>query len=114
MSKIEIISSKEYAAFIERYSDKKGKFSHQLMNKELIQFAAKSGVVNKKITEKMDTDIIIRYIVRAKAALITKNKAMDDDMLTAFIEVIDTICNRSAFKELNAYLRGRLSRKRKK
>jgi len=26
---------------------------------------------------------------------------------------IDDICKRSAFKELNAYLRGRLSRKRK-
>ena len=111
---IDIISSAEYAAFIEKYSDKKGRFSHQLMNKELMQFAAKSGVVGKKLAEKEDVDVIVRYVVGAKAADLARNKGMDDEMLTAFIETIDSICTRSAFKELNAYLRGRLSRKRKK
>ena len=111
---INIIGSKEYAAFIEKYSDKKGRFSHQLMNKELMQFAAKSGVVKKKIEDKLDTELIVRYVVQTKAAEMAKNKAMDDEMLTAFIETIDSICTRSAFKELNAYLRGRLSRKRAK
>jgi len=111
---IDVISSAEYAAFIEKFSDKKGKFSHQLMNKELMQFASKSGVVSKKIAEKEDTDLIVRYVVRSKAAILSRKKEMNDDMLTAFIETIDSICTRSAFKELNAYLRGRLSRKRKK
>ena len=111
---IDVITSAEYAAFIEKFSDKKGRFSHQLMNKELMQLASKSGVVSKKIADKLDTDVIIRYIVRRKAADLTRNKGMDDDMLTAFIETFDSICTRSAFKELNAYLRGRLSRKRKK
>ena len=111
---IDIISSKEYAAFIEMYSDKKGRFSHQLMNKELMQFAAKSGVVGKKLAEKEDVDVIVRYVVKSKAATLARNKEMSEDMLTAFIETIDSICTRSAFKELNAYLRGRLSRKRKK
>jgi len=111
---IAIITSKEYAAFIEKYSDKKGRFSHQLMNKELMQFAAKSGVVGKKLAEKVDVDTIVRYVVKSKAAILSRKKEMDEDKLTAFIETIDSICTRSAFKELNAYLRGRLSRKRKK
>ena len=111
---IDVISSAEYASFIEKYSDKTGKFSHQLMNKELMQFAAKSGVVSKKIAEKEDTELIVRYVVRSKAAILSRNKEMNDEMLTAFIETIDSICTRSAFKELNAYLRGKLSRKRKK
>jgi len=110
---ITIIGSKEYAAFIEKYSDKKGRFSHQLMNKELMQFAAKSGVIKKKLEEKEDIDLMVRYVVRTKAAEMSRNKDMDDEMLTAFIETIDSICTRSAFKELNAYLRGKLSRKRK-
>jgi len=110
---IDIISSKEYAVFIEKFSDKKGRFSHQLMNKELMQFASKSGVVKKKVEEKEDTDLMVRYIIRTKAAEMARTKAMDDDMLTAFIDTIDSICTRSAFKELNAYLRGRLSKKRK-
>ena len=111
---INIIASAEYAAFIEKYSDKKGRFSHQLMNKELMQFAAKSGVVSKKLAEKESVDFIVRYVVRSKAAILAKNREMDDEMLTAFIETIDSICTRSAFKELNAYLRSRLSRKNKR
>jgi len=111
---IDIISSAEYAAFIEKYSDKKGRFSHQLMNKELMQFAARSGVVSKKLAEKEDIEKIVRYVVRSKAAILAKRKEMDDETLTAFIETIDSICTRSAFKELNAYLRDRLSRRRKK
>jgi len=111
---IAIITSAEYAAFIEKYSDKKGRFSHQLMNKDLMQFAAKSGVVRKKLAEKEDVDSIVRYVVKSKAADLARNKGMDDDVLTAFIETIDSICTRSAFKELNAYLRGRLSRKSRK
>jgi len=109
---IAVITSAEYAAFIEKYSDKTGKFSHQLMNKDLIQFAAKSGVVSKKLAEKEKVDLISRYVVRSKAANLARKKDMDDEMLTAFIEVIDSICTRSAFKELNAYLRSRLSRKK--
>ena len=111
---IDIISSAEYAAFIEKYSDKKGRFSHQLMNKELMQFAARSGIVSKKLAEKEDIETIVRYVVRSKAAILAKRKEMDDETLTAFIETIDSICTRSAFKELNAYLRDRLSRRRKK
>jgi len=111
---IDIITSAEYAAFIEEFSDKKGRFSHQLMNKELMQFAARSGVVSKKLAENESVDFIVRYIVRAKAAKFSRQKEMDDDMLTAFIETIDDICTRSAFKELNAYLRGRMSRKKKR
>jgi len=111
---IDVIASAEYAAFIENYSDKKGRFSHQLMNKALMQFAARSGAVSKKLAAKEDMDMIVRYIVRSKAATLSRRKAMDDEMLTAFIDTIDSICERSAFKELNAYLRARVSRKRKK
>ena len=111
---IDVISSAEYAAFIEKFSDKKGRFSHQLMNKDLMQFAARSGVVSKKLAEKEDTELIVRYVVRSKAAALSKRKEMDDDTLTAFIETIDSICTRSAFKELNAYLRERLSRRKRK
>ena len=111
---IDIISSAEYAAFIEKFSDKKGRFSHQLMNKELMQFAARSGAVSKMLSEKEKVDLIVRYVVRTKAAKLGKRKEMDDETLTAFIETIDDICTRSAFKELNSYLRDRMSRHRKK
>ena len=108
---IDVVASAEYKAFISSYTDKKGKFSYQLMNKDLMQFAAKSSVVRKKLAEKADVEDIVRYIVRSKAADLARNKGMDDEMLTVFIETFDSMDTRSAYKELRAYLRGKMSRK---
>ena len=113
-SDIDVMASKEYIEFVAQYTDKHNKFSYQLMNKELMQFAARSNIVSKKITEKDDVESIVRYIVRSKAADLARNKGMDDEMLTAFIDTLDSMETRSAFKELRAYLRDKKSRKRKR
>ena len=111
-AEIDVIASVEYREFLAQYTDKNSKFSYQLMNKELMQFAARSNIVSKKLTEKEDTDIIVRYIVKSKAADLARNKGMDEEMLTAFIDTFDSMDTRSAFKELKAYLRGRMSRRK--
>ncbi|MCL1816919.1 MAG: hypothetical protein FWG43_04890 [Clostridiales bacterium] len=107
---IEVVESIEYKEFIAQYTDKADKFSYQLMNKDLIQFAAKSTIVGKMIVEKTEIETIIRYIIRSKAANLAGNNGMEDNLLTAFIETFDSMNTRSAFKELNAYLRGELSK----
>ena len=111
-AEIDIITSAEYKEFLAQYMDKNNKFSYQIMNKELMQFASRSSVVRKKLVEKEDVDSIIRYIVRSKAADLTRNRGMDDQMLTAFIDTLDSMDTRSAFKELAAHLRGKMSRKK--
>ena len=63
-AEIDVMASKEYKEFIAQFSDKNDKFSYQLMNKTLMQFAAKSSVVRKKLDEKESTDSITRYIIR--------------------------------------------------
>ena len=112
-AEIDVMASVEYREFIAQYTDKNDKFSYQLMNKDLMQFAAKSSVVGKKLAEKEDADLIVRYIVKSKAADLARNRGMDEDMLTAFIDTFDSMDTRSAFKELKAYLRGRVSRKKR-
>jgi len=109
----DVIESVEYKEFIAQYTDKNEKFSYQLMNKELMQFAAKSSVVNKMLSEKTAVDTIVMYIVKSKAADLAQNKGMDEVALTAFIDTFDSMNTRSAFKELKAYLRGRLSKVKK-
>ena len=111
-TEIDVIASTEYSEFIAQYTDKNGKFSYQLMNKELMQFASKSSVVSTKLAEKEDVDTIVRYIVKSKAADLARNRGMDENMLTAFIETFDSMNTRSAFKELRAHLRGKMSRKK--
>ena len=112
-TEIDVIASVEYREFIAQYTDKKGGFSYQLMNKELMQFAARSSVVGKMLAENEDADNIVRYIVKSKAADLARNRGMEDEMLTAFIDTFDSMDTRSAFKELKAYLRGRLTRRKK-
>ena len=110
---IDVISSVEYKEFIAQYTDKNNKFSYQLMNKDLMQFAGRSSIVRKKLEEKEDVDSIVRYIVKSKAADLARNRGMDDDMLTAFMDTLDSMDTRSAFKELISFLRDRMSRKRR-
>ena len=110
---IDIIASDEYKEFIAQYTDKNEKFSYQLMNKELMQFASKSSIVDKMLSEKAEIDTIVRYAINSKASDLTHNKGMDEEMLTAFIETFDSMNTRSAFKEFKAHLRGRLSKAKK-
>ena len=111
-AEIDVIASAEYREFIAQYTDKNEKFSYQLMNKDLIQFATRSSIVRKKLEENENTDSIVRYIVKSKAADLARNRGMDDEMLTAFIDTLDSMDTRSAFKELTAHLRGKTSRKK--
>ena len=108
---IDVVASAEYREFIAQYTDKNGKFSYRLMNKELMQFAARSSVVRKKLEDKENADEIVRYIVKSKAADLTHSRGMEEEMLTAFIDTFDSMDTRSAFKELKSYLRGKMSRR---
>jgi len=107
---IGIVLSAEYREFMARYTDKNGKFSYQLMNKDLMQFAAKSSIVGKMLADKAGVEAIVSYIVNARAADLARNKGMKKETLAAFIDVLDSMETRSAFKELRAYLRTRSSK----
>jgi hypothetical protein len=110
---IDVISSIEYENFIVAYTDKIGKFSYQLMNRDLMKFANNSSVVKSMIENKDKDDMITRYIIRSKAVKLAGTKSMDDEFLTAFIETFDSMDTRSAFRELNAHIRSRKSKARR-
>ena len=77
-----------------------------------MQFSAKSSVATKMLAEKTNVETIVKYVVNSKAAELARTKGMDEETLTAFIEMFDSMNTRSAFKELRAYLRGKMSRKK--
>ena len=110
---IDVIGSKEYKEVLAQYTDKNDKFSYQLMNKDFIQFAAKSSVVGNMLAENSGVDSIVRYVVKSKVATLANNNGMSDDMLTSFIDTFDSMNTRSAFKELRSNLRGKMSRRKK-
>jgi hypothetical protein len=102
-----MVNSPEYLAITKHFSDiNSQKFSFLRMNKEFIQFATKSKVVNKMIADKLGADAIVEYVVKNRAEFLSKNKqGLTDAEVKALIEILDEICVRSAFKELNAHVK---------
>ena len=97
--------SDEYQAIIDRYSDEKGKLNYTLMNKDFIQFAAKSKVVATMIGEGASQDEILTFIVKSRATTFAnKKESLDDNLVALLIETLDEIDPRSAFKELKAHI----------
>lgn len=93
---VDMVNSPEYEAFVERYSDEKGKMNYQLMNKDLIQFASRSKTVAKMTGEGASEDDIVKFIVNSRAGLLAGRKdAMSDDEVTLLIETLDEIDRKS-------------------
>ena len=109
---IDMVDSDEYNAIIQRYSDEKGRMNYALMNKDFIQFTAKSKVASEMLARKEKTDDIILFVIKNRAAFIAgKKKSLEEKEVKALIETLDEIDPRSAFKELKDYLKRRLARR---
>jgi len=106
----DMVDSEEYNAIIERYGDEKGKINYKLMNKDFIQFAAKSKMVSDLVGKGASEDDIVIHVVRSRAAILANKKdSLSEEEARLLIETLDEIDPRSAFKELKAHLRRMLS-----
>ena len=109
--KVDMVGSEEYQSLTKRYTNEKGKINYTLMNKDFIQFAAKSKVVSEMVLARADVGEILLYIVKSRVAFLVDGKgALSDAETAALIETLDEIDPRSAFKELKAYIRRLLSK----
>jgi len=107
----QMIESDEFNAIIDRYSDENGKINYALMNKQFMQFAQTSRVVGDMIGKRDSENDIRLFVLKNRAAfLANKKEHLSDEEATALMEALNEISPRSAFKELNLYLRKRLSR----
>ena len=112
---VDMTLSPEYAAIVDRYSDEKGKINYALMNKDFIQFAAKSKVVSKLVGEGAQQDDILEAIVISRATEISGQKdSLDGNSVRLLIETLDEIDPRSAFKELKAHINRMLAKSKKR
>jgi hypothetical protein len=108
----DMVNSDEYNAIVDRYRDEKGKLNYPLMNKDFIQFAAKSKTVGDMAAKRMSEDDILVHILRNRAAyLADKKDSLTEEETRALIETLDEIDPRSAFKELKNHIRRMLTRK---
>ncbi|MCL2665895.1 MAG: hypothetical protein FWE82_09795 [Defluviitaleaceae bacterium] len=109
---IDMLSSPEFKAVIERYSDETGRINYVLMNKQFIQFAAGSKVVNEMVSKKATVEEIVLFVLKNRAAFLAGRKDfVSDDEAKALYAVIDEIDPRSAFKELSLHIRRMMSKR---
>jgi len=110
--KVDMVGSDEYKAIVSRYANEKGKLNYTLMNKDFIQFASKSKVVNDLVAAKAPVADIVLFIVKSRATFLSgKKESLEDDEVAALIETLDEIDPRSAFKELSAHIKRMLARR---
>ena len=109
-----IIDTAEYQKIIDQYSDKNGKLSYELINKDFIRFAKSSSVVKKMIEEGTTAAKVRNYVIANKIRNITENHNLDDKQIKKMVELLDETYAKGVFKDLNSEIRKLLAANNKK
>ena len=105
-----IVDTAEYQKIADTYTDKAGKLSYTLLNKDLIKFAHSSSKVREMIGKKAALEDIRLYIVGTKFRNITGNRNLSDDQVLKMAELLDEVSEKGVFKDLNDVLRQKLKK----
>ena len=105
-----IIDSAEYQKIIDRYTDKTGKLSYTLLNKDMIKVAHSSSIVRKMIEDGAKTKEIADYVVGAKFRTITGNDKLTDAQVKKMLDRLDEVSPKGVLKEFNAEIRRKLKK----
>ena len=100
-----VVDSEEYAKIVEKYTDKNGKLSYDLINKDMIKFAYSSSIVRKMVEDGESDESIRLYIAGAKFRSITGNHELTDAQVLKIVELLDEVSPKGVFKEFNDELR---------
>ena len=107
------INLDDYNKIVEKYMDKTGKLSYELLNKDLIKFANSSKIVREMVDEHKTAGLIRKYIVGVKFRDITGNHDLSDKEIRKIVEMLDNVYPKGVFKELNDKIRKDLSKSKK-
>ena len=100
-----VIDSAEYQKIVDKYLDKSGKLSYDLVNKDFIKFLKSSSVVRDMAAEGATAKKIHNYVVGNKIRNIAGNHDLDDKQVRRMVELLDETYPKGIFKELDAEIR---------
>ena len=109
-----VIDSREYQKLVDQYTDKNGKLSYELLNKDLIRFSHASKTVRSMIEEGDSVKKIRTYIITSKFGTVTGNKKLTEEQAVRMGELLDEVSPKSVFKALDAELRRLIAEGRRK
>ena len=100
-----VVDSADYQKVVEAYTDKEGKLSYDLINKDLIQFGFKSAKVSELLSSGASQDEILNYIVGYKYRTITENPDLTDAQIAKISELLEEVSPKGVYKELKGEIR---------
>ena len=107
-----IIDSGEYQKLVDHYTDKNGKLSSELLNKDPIRFAHTSKTVRAMMEEGEVQKKIRTYIVCTKFRTVTGNRKLTEAQALKMADLLDEVSPKFVFKELNSELRKKRAAKK--
>ena len=108
-----IVDDEAYQKIIDHYTDKNGKLSYPLLNKEMIQFAKRSSTVKEMIGAGCKTAEIRNYVVYKKFRTIADLRRMSDAEVAKIVELIDATNPKGVFKDLDREIKNMQGRAKK-
>ena len=108
-----VIDSREYQKLVDYYTDKNGKLSYELLNKDLIKFAHASKTVRGMLDEGESVKKIRTYIVCSKFRSVIGNRKLTEAQVLKMAKLLDEVSPKSVFKTLDAELRKMSAGKKK-
>ena len=108
-----VVTSDEYLKVVEKYTDKHGKLSYALLNKDMIKFAHSSSIVRKMLAAGEKPKTICLYIVGTKYRNITGNKDLTNAQVEKLTDLLDEVSPKGVYKELNDEIRKKLKANKK-
>ena len=110
----ETAGSEAYLKIVTKYTDKTGKLSYDLINKDFIKFAHSSSRVREMIADGASAAAVRKYITGEKFRDIADDHDLSDAEVQRIVELLDEAGPKGVFKELNDMLRKQLSAQKKK
>ena len=105
------VESAEYQKIVDRYTDKNGRLSYSLLNKDMIKFAHSSSRVRKMVSDGESVETIRMYVVGTKFRNIAGNGDLTDAQILKTVELLDEVSPKGVFKEFNDEIRRSLKAK---
>ena len=109
-----LVDSEAYQKIVQHYTDKKGRLSYDLLNKEMIKSANSSSVVRKMLEEGEGVDGVAQYVAGGRFRNIAEDPDLSDEDVAAIIELLDEVSPRGIFKEFNEEMRRKQAELKKK
>ena len=108
-----VIDTAEYQKLVDQYTDKNGKLSYELLNRDLIRFAHTSKIVRAMLDEGASVKKIRTYVVCSKFRAVIGSRKLTEAQILKMAELLDEVSPKSVFKTLDAELRKQSAAKKK-